>query len=207
MGEKLTLEEGEFLVRLAREAIVHYLESGKKIEEKPPTQRLAGKRGVFVTLKKYPDDELRGCIGFPEPIKPLVEATVEAAISAATGDPRFPPMRDPSEMEEIKIEVSVLTPPKKLEVDNPKEYVEKIEIGRHGIIVRRGARSGLLLPQVPVEEGWDEIEFLSHACLKAGLPPDWWCSPDCEIYVFEAQVFEEEEPEGPVRERDLAEEQ
>ncbi|WP_148688678.1 TIGR00296 family protein [Methanopyrus sp. SNP6] len=207
MGEKLTVEEGEFLVRLARKAIVHYLESGKKIEEKPLTQRLEEKRGVFVTLKKYPSDELRGCIGFPEPIKPLVEATVEAAISAATGDPRFPPMRDLSEMEKIKVEVSVLTPPKKLEVDNPKEYVEKIEIGRHGIIVRRGARSGLLLPQVPVEEGWDEIEFLSHACLKAGLPPDWWCSSDCEIYVFEAQVFEEEKPEGPVRERDLAEEQ
>jgi len=203
---KLSLEEGEFLVRLARDAIVEYLKSREKIEREPPSDRLKEERGVFVTLKKHPSDELRGCIGFPEPVEPLVKATVEAAISAATNDPRFPPMRDPEEMKEVRVEVSVLTPPKRLEVDDPKEYLERIEIGRHGIIVRRGANSGLLLPQVPVEEGWDEMEFLSHACLKAGLPPDAWCSSDCEVYVFEAQVFEEEEPEGEVREKELTEE-
>jgi len=206
VSERLSLEEGEFLVRLARDAIVEYLRSGRKIRREPPSERLREKRGVFVTLKRHPSDELRGCIGFPEPVKPLVEATVEAAISAATNDPRFPPMRDPREMKEVRVEVSVLTPPRRLEVSNPKEYLERIEIGRHGVIVRRGANSGLLLPQVPVEEGWDVMEFLSHACLKAGLPPDAWCSPDCEVYVFEAQVFEEVEPEGEVREKRLTEE-
>ncbi len=203
MDEKLTLEEGEFLVRLAREAIERYLSSGERISVDPPSPRLAEKRGVFVTLKTYPDDELRGCIGFPEPIKPLVDATVDAAISAATNDPRFPPMRDPSELERVRIEVSVLTPPRKLNVSHPREYLEAIEIGRHGVIVKRGLNSGLLLPQVPVEEGWDVMEFLSHACLKAGLPPDCWTDPSCEIYVFEAQVFEEVEPGGRVVEKRL----
>ncbi len=194
----LTLEEGTIAVRLARKAIEMYLAEGKVIQD-----RLTGvfeqKRGVFTTLTKH--GELRGCIGFPYPIKRLDEAIIESAIAAATEDPRFPPV-SLDEMDEIIVEVTVLTPPEKLNV-KPTELPKHVEIGRHGLMVKRGFYSGLLLPQVAVEFGFDAEEFLSQTCMKAGLPPDCWLMEGTEVYRFEGQIFKEVRPRGEVVEVDL----
>lgn len=125
---------------------------------------------------------LRGCIGFPYPVKPLAEAVQEAAVGAALQDPRFPPLRA-EELSALEIEISVLTPPKSLEPS-------QVKVGVHGLIVSRGGRSGLLLPQVAMEYGWDAPTFLAQTCLKAGLPKDAW-RKDAELSAFEAQVFSE----------------
>ena len=184
-------------LKLARKAIECYLENRKVIQD-----RLDGvfeqKRGVFTTLTKH--GELRGCIGFPYPIKRLDVAIIESAIAAAMDDPRFPPVIL-SEMDEIEVEVTVLTPPEKIEVE-PKDLPRFVEIGKHGLIVKMGVWSGLLLPQVAVEYNFDAEEFLSQTCMKAGLPPDCWLS-GAEIYRFEGQIFKEEKPRGKVIELDL----
>jgi len=123
---------------------------------------------------------LRGCIGYCEPIKPLVNAIIEVAISAATSDPRFPPVKL-SEMDKINLEISVLSKPELVEVKNPQEYLEKIKVGLDGLIVENGFNKGLLLPQVPVEWKWDEEEFLCNTCMKAGLPADCWYDRETQI--------------------------
>jgi len=189
--------EGEWLVRTARRVLERFFETGNVEYYKPPTERLGKPSGVFTTIKKYPSGELRGCIGYPEPIKPLYEALSETAVLAATDDPRFPPM-EREELDHVIIEVSALTPPKLLDV--PKEEIPgHIKIGRDGLILRYGPYSGLLLPQVPVEEGWNVEEFLAYTALKAGLPPDAWTWPDTHIYTFQAEVFAEERPKGPIK--------
>jgi len=193
------------LVRLARKAIEEYLRSGTVVEPPADTpQPLWEPMGVFVTLNKLVGGRkmLRGCIGFPYPQKPLVRATIEAAIASATEDPRFPPVQ-PDEMDEVVVEVSVLTQPELVRVSDPREYPKAIKVGRDGLIVEKGVFRGLLLPQVPVEWGWDEQTFLSQTCMKAGLYPDAWLDPDTRIYRFQAIIFEEEEPRGPVKRREL----
>jgi len=194
----LTIEEGKKAVKLARKAIETYLAENKVIKD-----RYSGvfeqKRGVFTTLTKH--GELRGCIGFPYPIKRLDEAIIESAIAAATDDPRFPPVKL-DEMNEIIVEVTILTPPEKLEVKRV-ELPKHIEIGRHGLMVKKGLFSGLLLPQVAVEYGFDAEEFLSQTCMKAGLPPDCWLVEDTEVYRFEGQIFKEVKPRGDVVEVNL----
>ncbi|MFQ5888362.1 MAG: TIGR00296 family protein [Candidatus Hydrothermarchaeales archaeon] len=200
-----TIEEGRFLVGLAREAISEYLRTGEtlKLPEDIP-EKLKAKAGVFVTLNTYPEGDLRGCIGFPGPIMPLYEATVKAAISSATRDPRFRPVTT-EEFDNIKVEVSVLTPPKLIEVEKPQDYPSKIEIGRDGLIVEEGVFRGLLLPQVPVEQGWNKEEFLSGTCMKAGLMPDCWCDDETKIYKFEGKIFSETKPKDDVEEKSLRE--
>jgi len=194
---KLTLEEGRKAVKLARRAIEEYLESRKMIKE-----RLEGvfsqKRGVFTTLIKH--GELRGCIGFPYPIKRLDEAIIESAISAAIDDPRFEPVRL-SEMNEIIVEVTILTEPERINA-KPHELPNFVEIGRHGLLIKKGFFSGLLLPQVAVEFGFDAEEFLSQTCMKAGLSPDCWLT-GAEVYRFEGQIFKEVEPRGEIVEVDI----
>jgi hypothetical protein len=155
---------------------------------------------VFVTLSK--DGELRGCIGFPEPTYALKRAIVEAARSAAFDDPRFPPVTK-EEMNEITIEVSALTIPKLVKVKDSEEYEDMIIIGKDGLIIRGKFGSGLLLPQVPVDYGWNVKEFLKHLCMKAGLLSDAWKDLDNKIYSFQAQIFEEIEPRGEVVEKEL----
>jgi len=139
-------------------------------------------RGAFVTLKKA--GQLRGCIGYIEPRVSLIEAVANNAQSAALRDPRFTPVT-PQELADISIEISALTP---LE---PVADVEDIEVGRHGLVISRGPHRGLLLPQVPVEWGWDREEFLQQTCHKAGLPPEAWKQNDTELLSFEAEVFSE----------------
>jgi len=192
------LDEGKFLVKLVRQTIEGYLRTGKKPQAPAVSAKLRRRRGVFVTLTK--GDELRGCIGHPLPTMPLVEAVVDAAISSATRDPRFSPI-SVDEMRDIKIEVSVLSEPEIIKVKSPREYPKCIVIGRDGLIVEWSGYAGLLLPQVPAEYGWDAEEFLSHACMKAGLMPDHWLQKGVCISKFSAQIFAEKSPGSEVEER------
>lgn len=179
--EMVSENEKGLLLQLARNAIQTTVQKGRKLPVvEPLSPLLREKRGVFVTL--WMEGELRGCIGFPYPVRPLAEAVQEAAVSAAIQDPRFPPVR-PEELTRIEIEVSVLTPPRAIEP-------AQIQVGVHGLIVSRGNRSGLLLPQVAMEYHWDSQNFLEQTCVKAGLPPDAW-KEKAQIQAFEAQVFSE----------------
>ena len=146
-------------------------------------EKFERKSGVFTTISTYPQHDLRGCIGFPEPIFPLKKALIESAISAAFQDPRFPPLRK-DEIDKVVFEVSLLTPPQEIRVKNRKELLEIVKIGKHGLIVEKGFYKGLLLPQVPVEWGWDVEQFLSQTCWKAGLYPDCWLDKNTKIYTF-----------------------
>ncbi len=207
MTFELSDEEGKFLVGLARKTAKTFLETGKTIappENTPKT--LFENCGVFVTINSIngTSKDLRGCIGYPQPIKPLVNAVIDNAVYAATEDPRFEPM-DKNELDHVVFEVSVLTPPERVKVDNPEEYVKQIKVGEHGLIIEKGFYRGLLLPQVPVEWGWCEEDFLCQCCIKAGLPPDSWLGKDVKIYRFSAIVFEEEKPNGSVKRKSLSE--
>ena len=198
MDPRYSDEDGEFAVKTARKVIEEYLSSRKVYRPEKYPKKFEEKAGVFTTLRHHPSRELRGCIGIPEPIMPLIDALIRSAISAATEDPRFIPV-DLEEMNQITVEVSLLTPPEKIVVKDPKEYPSKIKVGRDGLIIRRGFYSGLLLPQVAVEYGWSEEEFLAHTCWKAGLNMDCWLLEGTEIYKFQAEIFEEEEPRGRIK--------
>ena len=201
MAFDLSLQEGKFLIDLARNAIREYLETRKIIEPPENTpKKLFENCGVFVTINqlKSGTKKLRGCIGYPYPTNPLVEAVIDSAINAATQDPRFYPLSS-AELQQVIFEVSVLTPPEEVRVDNPKDYLSKVKVGQDGLIIERGIYKGLLLPQVPVEWEWCEEEFLCQCCIKAGLPPDSWLTKDTKIYKFQAIIFEEEKPKGEVQ--------
>jgi len=158
-----------------------------------------------VTLTRYPSDDLRGCIGYPEPIMPLIDAIKDSAVSASSRDPRFPPVRT-EELDHIKVEVSLLTPPTEISVNKPKDYVKAVKVGEDGLIVQRNWARGLLLPQVPVEWSWDAEEFLCQTCMKAGLTPDSWLQQGTKVFKFQAEVFSETKPRGDVKRRRLGEE-
>jgi len=204
MEFELTEEEGGFLVGLARTSIEAALGSSEKVTLDGVSEKLRIPCGVFVTLNKVEGSShsLRGCIGFPYPVKPLADAVAEVAVSAALRDPRFSPVSK-AEMDSIVIEVSVLTPPELLSVERPDQYPSLIEIGRDGLIVARGQNRGLLLPQVPVEWGWDAEDFLTQCCLKARLQPDAWLLPGTEISRFRAIIFAEDEPREEVKRVEL----
>ncbi|KZX17334.1 TIGR00296 family protein [Methanobrevibacter filiformis] len=185
----LSKENGEFLLDLSKTAIKKYVENHDLI--KPPLNtpdELKEELGVFVTLNK--NKQLRGCIGYPEPIFPLVEATINSAISAAFEDPRFPPVIK-EEIPTIDIEITVLTKPKLIKVKDPKEYVDKIVIGKDGLIIEKEYNKGLLLPQVATEHNMNTEEFLSQTCIKAGLNYDAWIenNDNIKIYSFQGQIF------------------
>ena len=182
-------KDGQILVKTARMVVADYLKNGSKTElGKKFQEDFSFNSGVFVTLNNPLG--LRGCMGYPLPDKKLFNALKEAAISAATEDPRFPPVKF-EELDSITFEVTILTPPTKIEVSNSQEYLSKIKIGQNGLIVKYGYNSGLLLPQVPVEYGWNEKEFLEYTCEKAGLPKEYWQKEDVEILKFEGIVFKE----------------
>jgi len=206
MPFELTDQEGKFLIQLARNTVTEYLENGKI--QKPPKdtpKKLYEQCGVFVTISSIQNGEkaLRGCIGYPYPTIPLVEAVIDSAINASTQEPRFEPMTS-EELNQVVFEVSVLTPPEPVQVDNPKDYLNKIKVGEDGLIIERGYHKGLLLPQVPTEWGWCEEEFLCQCCIKAGLPPDSWLTKDAKISKFKAIIFEEQTPKGEIIRLNLA---
>jgi hypothetical protein len=203
----LTLEEGELLIRTARLAIGTYLESRKLIHSpEQTTENLRRKSGVFVTLNTVrPTHELRGCIGFPYPQGPLIDSTIRAAIYAATEDPRFSPVTADEFKESVAIEVTALTQPKPLRTTDRKSLPDLVKVGVHGLIVEGMGQSGLLLPQVAIEWNWDSTEFLTNCCMKASLPPDSWLLDGVEVKVFEGEIFEEVEPAGKVRRKQIGE--
>lgn len=192
----LSYKDGEILVETARSAVTEYLKTRKRLTLLEDFKsKFSYNSGVFVTLNKAED--LRGCIGFPTPERKLYQSLVDAAIASATEDPRFPPVRY-EELSDISFEVTVLTPPEEIGVENTLEYPSKIKVGRDGLIVRWEFGAGLLLPQVPVEYGWTEEEFLNHTCEKAGAPQDCWKRKSTKILRFEGIVFKETSPNGKV---------
>lgn len=194
----ISLKQGEFLVKNARKIINKKLivNSSPSIKEE---DWLNQKRGIFVTLNTHPKNELRGCIGFIEPLYTLKEGLIKAAI-AASKDPRFEPITK-KEIDNITIEVSVLTLPKLMKVKDVKEYLSRIELGKHGLIVELMGYKGILLSQVPVEQKWDEQEFLEFACRKAGIKKDSWINDLTKVYTFESEIFAEEKPKGKIIKR------
>jgi hypothetical protein len=196
----LSQDDGRKAVNFAREVIEHYVKN-KKIPKTNLGDPFSNNQGAFVTIHTYPDHDLRGCIGIPLPIKSLHEAIIEGARSV-TRDPRFTPL-DESELDKIVIEVTILTKPEVVKVKDPKDYLSEIEIGRDGLIVEKGFFKGLLLPQVPVEQGWNKEDFLSHTCLKAGLMPDAWFDENTRISKFSGQIFTEVEPRGDIKEKKI----
>ena len=175
-------EERELLLQLAHRSIEAAL-SGRKLDFTPPSSHLGQMRGAFTTL--HLDGRLRGCIGYVIPVHALYQTVAETAQAAAFDDPRFPPVTD-DEASQLTVEISVLSP---LRPIRPEEIVT----GVHGLIVTKGGRRGLLLPQVPVEWHWDRETFLSQTCLKAGLPPDAW-KQGIDLQAFTAEVFGEVSP-------------
>ena len=158
---------------------------------------------MFVTLVDYPSGGLRGCIGYPRPVLPLAQAIRGAAVSSAHEDPRFPPLL-PEEFGRIVVEVSILTPSEPITASDPEGRLASVEVGRDGLIVRARGASGLLLPQVAVDQGWDASEFLDATCEKAGLPFAAWRQASTVVERFRAEVFAEVEPNGPVTARRAA---
>ena len=194
---------GEKLVKLARKAVEKYLNESVVINA-DNLYGLSQKAGVFVTLNYLSNNKeyLRGCVGFPVAEKTLYQSVIEAAIAAASQDPRFEPISK-EDIENIIFEVSVLSPPEKIEVQNPKDYKNHIKIGRDGLILKCKYGSGLLLPQVPVELNWDIDEYLANICYKAGAPLDAWLMPESQLYKFGAIIYKEFEPNGNVKKVDL----
>jgi len=178
----LTEDEKRELLRIARATLREYARTGHIPPGKPHRQVLVDPASVFVSLHR--GDELRGCIGTLQDSTPLYKAIQEMAIAAATRDTRFQPV-PPDELAELDIEISVLGP--RRVIGDASELV----VGQHGVCLTRGARRGLLLPQVAKDRGWDAETFLDRVANKAGLPDGAWRADDAVIEVFEAQVFDE----------------
>lgn len=184
---KVSDPQKALLLDLARKAIEAKMVNNAKLELPVSSDKfLTQKLGVFVTLKR--NDKLRGCIGYPEPVFPLGIAVIKAAIAAAFQDTRFVPLKT-DELDDLKIEITLLTKPEFLDVVEPEEYLNEIKVGEDGLIIERGAFSGLLLPQVAAEEGWTAEQFLEHTCLKAGLHKDAWKNSDTKVFKFQGTNF------------------
>lgn len=185
----MNLADGIKLVKLARNSIFSEI----KLNE------FKQKSGVFVSIHTT-EGELRGCIGFPQPIYPLSTAVVKAAKAAAFADPRFPQLKK-EELDTVVFEISLLTKPELMKVNKPEEYIKKIKIGKDGLIAECQGFYGLLLPQVATDHKFNIEQFLNCVCQKAGLLEETWKQPSCKIYKFQAQIFCEETPNGKIRER------
>jgi AmmeMemoRadiSam system protein A len=181
-GAYLDGSQRKALIGIARRALDRYVGTGKVPHEVVVPGKLAAPGAAFVTITK--NGRLRGCIGYTEAVAPLFKVVQECAVAAATEDPRFPPVT-PNELPSLRVEISVLTP---LFPIRP----EDVEVGRHGLMVAQGGMRGLLLPQVPVEWGWDRETFLDQTCVKAGLPPTAW-RHGATLRAFTAEVFGEED--------------
>ncbi len=177
---ELTDQEKKTLLEIAKRAIISKAGNKELPKLTMDLPILKEKRGAFVTLKKR--GHLRGCIGYIKAVKPLGDTVQEMAVAAAFHDPRFPSVKD-EEIRELSFEISILSPLQKI------HNIEDIEVGKHGLYIVRGYNSGLLLPQVAIEYGWDRESFLKETCCKAGLPPKAWKDKETEIYIFSADHF------------------
>ena len=193
----LSQKQGAALVKEARKSIEYYFAEQTLLEEPAAEKAFKEKLGVFVTLHTFPKNELRGCIGFPLPVASLWEGVIEAAVAAAFSDNRFNPL-ERSELEEIILEVSVLTRPEKIEWKSEKELLKQIRIGKDGLIVKQGFRSGLLLPQVGTQYQMSSKQLLEATCEKAFLGKGAWKENGTIIEKFQAQIFKETKPKGRI---------
>ncbi len=182
MDKELNAQEKQSLLKIARQAVIHGVLTGKEYIEPREEKSLNQRNGCFVTIKQ--NGKLRGCIGNFQSELPLFREVAHMALASATRDPRFYPMKE-ADLENFSIEISVLSPLHKV------ESTEEIEVGKHGIYIEKGFYRGVLLPQVAIEHCWDRQTFLRQTCLKAGLPTNAWEAEDAEIYLFSAQVFGE----------------
>jgi len=191
---EMELTDGAAAVRAARA----YAEAETKGEDAKISlpDGFSEKKGVFVTISKYPSGDLRGCIGYPEPIFPLKDALMMSA-KAACHDPRFNDLAF-SETNKCTFEVTILTVPQRIVYKTPEDLLSRIVIGRDGLILSFKGRRGLLLPQVPVEWGWEAEEFLEHLSMKAGFTPKAWKEPGVSIESFSGEIFTETAPRGEV---------
>ncbi len=186
-GERMLLNDSQRkrLLDIARRSITDFVGGRKRASLTESDPALNEPLGAFVTLRE--NGELRGCIGNMVAQGPLYQAVADMAIEAATGDPRFPPLSS-GEIDKVELEVSVLSPLRKI------SNTDEIKIPGHGVLVRRNGRSGVYLPQVAIEAGWNKEEFMTSLCAhKAGLPPNAWKDPSTDIYIFKAEVFGEED--------------
>jgi|SRR3972149_2119492 len=197
---RFTDPEGDLAVRIAREALDAHVEGRPPRPFSAPAS-FEAKGGAFVTLNVHPSGELRGCIGYPEPFFALLKSIVKGAEGAAE-DPRFPRL-EAGELPKVTVEVSLLTPPQLLQAKRAKDLPKMIRLGADGLKIAQGPYRGILLPQVPVEWGWDAETFLSEGCIKAGLLGDAWLDDSIRVYTFQAEIFSEVEPRGAVVRRDL----
>lgn len=182
MNRELNTHEQQTLLAIARQAIIHGVQTGQEYIEPREEKALNQRNGCFVTIKQ--NGQLRGCIGNFQSELPLFKEVAQMAQASATKDPRFYPLKE-IDLDNFKLEISVLSPLQKV------EDIEEIEVGKHGIYIEKSFYRGVLLPQVALEHNWDRLTFLQQTCLKAGLPTDAWKADDADIYVFSAQVFGE----------------
>jgi AmmeMemoRadiSam system protein A len=176
----LSAADEQLLLHVAREGIEAHFKGKAATPVKTDSAVLCENRGAFVSLHRQ--GQLRGCIGYIEAVKPLLQTVREMAVAAAFHDPRFRPLQA-DELAGLSIEISVLSP---LRLINS---TDEIEVGKHGLYIVNGFNRGLLLPQVATQYHWDRLQFLEQTCCKAGLPPDAWKDPQTKIYVFSAAVF------------------
>lgn len=190
----MDLKDGVVAVKAARKFIEFWTEGNRTTVDLP--ESFSKKSGVFVTVLKYPSGDLRGCIGYSEPILSLREALENSALSVCH-DPRFPHLT----IEEAKactVEVTILTPPKELKFNNVDEMLNKIELGKDGVIMDFRGYKGLYLPQVPIEQGWDKQEMMFHLSEKAGLNRGAWIYKGTRVWTFQGEIFSEVNPSGEV---------
>ncbi len=176
----LTDQEKTTLLQLARTTLEARAADSPLPGCEALTKTLQEKRGAFVTLHRH--GQLRGCIGYISAVKPLHQTIQEMAVAAGFQDPRFPPLSR-QELTDLDLEISVLTPLREI------TDIAEIQIGTHGLMIVQGGHSGLLLPQVAAEQGWNREEFLDHTCMKAGLQPAAWHDENTKILIFSADIF------------------
>ena len=182
MDRELNAHEQQALLAIARQAIIHGVQTGQEYIEPREEKALNQRNGCFVTIKQ--NGQLRGCIGNFQSELPLFKEVAQMAQASAAKDPRFYPLKE-NDLDNFTLEISVLSPLQKI------DDIEEIEVGKHGIYIEKSFYRGVLLPQVALEHNWDRLDFLKQTCIKAGLPTDAWKSDDSDIYVFSAQVFGE----------------
>lgn len=185
--QEFSKQQKKELLELARKSINYFLHTRQYPNYFTKNKKFLEKKGAFITIYSLPEKQLRGCIGFSEPIMPLWSIIIEASILAAFEDNRFPQLQF-KELENTLIEISILTKPVEL---NKEKLLEEIEIGKTGLIIERERKKGLLLPKVAIEWNWSKQEFLENTCQKAGLNKNSWKEKETRIFKFEAIVFSE----------------
>jgi AmmeMemoRadiSam system protein A len=183
VDRELNTREKQILLAIARQAIIHGLQTGQEYIEPREEKALNQRNGCFVSIKQ--NGQLRGCIGNFQSELPLFKEVAQMAQASASKDPRFYPLKE-DDLDNFTLEISVLSPLRKIET------IDEIEVGKHGIYIEKSFYRGVLLPQVATEHHWDRQTFLKQTCIKAGLPTNAWEADDADIYVFSAQVFGEE---------------